>query len=217
MSRLQFTTGAGHRRGRARQARPMRSRRPPCRRQQRSRRASLLSVIFPTQAPCTPALAHTSSLNTDLTRTHAHPTSPRSSDFCAIWGCISSSSSSWHQRGGNQGQHPRFKGIRQFSTTAHASVCSLALSTNRLTLLELGGSPRGTRPHHDLALNVASLHVASTFLLVLGLRLPVAWSWRPHSRRRRRRCHRGLRCVLRAHVALFPFVKYFRCWPMRDR
>ena len=41
MSRLQLTTGVGHRRGRARQARPMRSRRPPCRRQQRSRRASL--------------------------------------------------------------------------------------------------------------------------------------------------------------------------------
>ena len=41
MSRLQFTTGAGHRRGRARQARPIRSRRPPCRRQQRSRRSSL--------------------------------------------------------------------------------------------------------------------------------------------------------------------------------
>ena len=33
MSRLQFTAGAGHRRGRARQKRPMRSRRPPCRRQ----------------------------------------------------------------------------------------------------------------------------------------------------------------------------------------
>jgi len=33
MSRLQFATGAGHRRGRARQTRPMRSRRPPCRRQ----------------------------------------------------------------------------------------------------------------------------------------------------------------------------------------
>jgi len=30
MSRLQFTTGAGHRRGRAHQTRPMRSRRPPC-------------------------------------------------------------------------------------------------------------------------------------------------------------------------------------------
>ena len=40
MSRLQFTTGAGHRRGRARQTRPMRSRHPPCRRQQRSRRVS---------------------------------------------------------------------------------------------------------------------------------------------------------------------------------
>ena len=39
ISRLQFTTGAGHRRGRARQTRPMRSRRPPCHRRQRSRRA----------------------------------------------------------------------------------------------------------------------------------------------------------------------------------
>ena len=36
ISRPQFTTGAGHRRGRARQTRPMRSRCPPCRRQQRS-------------------------------------------------------------------------------------------------------------------------------------------------------------------------------------
>jgi len=46
ISRLQFITGAGqleagHRRVRARQTRPMRSRHPPCRRQQRSRRASL--------------------------------------------------------------------------------------------------------------------------------------------------------------------------------
>ena len=41
MSRLQFTTGAGHRRVRAHQMRPMRSRHPPCRRQQRSWRASL--------------------------------------------------------------------------------------------------------------------------------------------------------------------------------
>ena len=41
ISRLQFTTGAGHRRGRVRQTRPMRSRRPPCHRRQRSRRALL--------------------------------------------------------------------------------------------------------------------------------------------------------------------------------
>ena len=34
MSRLQFTTAAGHHGGCARQTRPMRSRRPPCRRQQ---------------------------------------------------------------------------------------------------------------------------------------------------------------------------------------
>jgi len=40
-------------------------------------------------------IAHTSSLDTNLTRnTHAHPTSPRSTGFCAIWDCISSSSSS---------------------------------------------------------------------------------------------------------------------------
>jgi len=31
------------------------------------------------------------------------------------------------------------------------------------SLLQQGGSPRGTRSHHDLSLNVASLHVASTF------------------------------------------------------
>jgi len=41
ISRLQFTTGAGYRRGRARPTRPMRSRRPPCHRRQRSRRALL--------------------------------------------------------------------------------------------------------------------------------------------------------------------------------
>jgi len=35
MSCLQFTTGAGHRLGRARQARPMRPWHPPCRRQQK--------------------------------------------------------------------------------------------------------------------------------------------------------------------------------------
>ena len=38
---------------------------------------------------------HFSSLDTDLTRNtrakHAHPTSPRSTGFCAIWDCISSS------------------------------------------------------------------------------------------------------------------------------
>jgi len=57
----------------------------------------------PTQAPCTPALAHTSSLDTSRA-THAHPTSPRSTGFCAIWDCISSSSSSeitsWHRNYG---------------------------------------------------------------------------------------------------------------------
>ena len=47
-----------------------------------------------TQAPCTPALAHTSSLDTDRTRNAHAPTSPRSIGFCAISDCISSSSSS---------------------------------------------------------------------------------------------------------------------------
>ena len=45
-----WTCGAGHRRGRARQTRPMRSRRPPCRRQQRIRRASLHSAQSMTPA-----------------------------------------------------------------------------------------------------------------------------------------------------------------------
>ena len=47
-----------------------------------------------TQAPCTPALAHASSLNTDRARNARAPTSPRRTGFCAPWGCISSSSSS---------------------------------------------------------------------------------------------------------------------------
>jgi hypothetical protein len=47
-----------------------------------------------TQAPCTPALAHTSSLGTDRTRNARAPTSPRSTGLCAIWICISSSSCS---------------------------------------------------------------------------------------------------------------------------
>ena len=41
-------------------------------------------------AACTPALAHTSSLNTDLTRNTRAPHSPRSTGFCAILDCISS-------------------------------------------------------------------------------------------------------------------------------
>jgi hypothetical protein len=40
------------------------------------------------QAPCTPTLAHTSSLGTDRTRNAHAPTSPRIIGFCAIWGCI---------------------------------------------------------------------------------------------------------------------------------
>jgi len=49
----------------------------------------------PTQAPCTPALAHMPPLSTLTSRaTHAHPTSPRITGFCAIWDFISSSSSS---------------------------------------------------------------------------------------------------------------------------
>ena len=64
----------------------------------------------PTQAPCTPALAHTSSLDTDLTRntraphftpqhwlrtrtrTNTIPYGTEASAACAIWDCISSSS-----------------------------------------------------------------------------------------------------------------------------
>ena len=45
------------------------------------------------RAPCTTAPAHTSSLVSRITRTRA-PTSPRSIGFCAIWDCISPSSSS---------------------------------------------------------------------------------------------------------------------------
>ena len=45
-----------------------------------------------TQAPCTPALAHAPSLDTD--RNARAPTSLRSISFCAIWDCISPSSSS---------------------------------------------------------------------------------------------------------------------------
>ena len=49
------------------------------------------------RALCTTAPAHTSSLVSDHTRVshaHARPLHPRSIGFCAIWGCISSSSSS---------------------------------------------------------------------------------------------------------------------------
>ena len=41
---------------------------------------------------CTPALAHAPSLDTARTRSARAPTSPRSTGFCAIWNCISSSS-----------------------------------------------------------------------------------------------------------------------------
>ena len=46
MSRLQFTTGAGHRRGRVRQTRPMRSRHPPCRRQQYKKGLSSVGIAL---------------------------------------------------------------------------------------------------------------------------------------------------------------------------
>ena len=54
----------------------------------------------PSAAPCTPALAHTSPLDTERKRSARAPTSPRSTGLCAIWDCISSSSSSsrWHFR-----------------------------------------------------------------------------------------------------------------------
>ena len=39
--------------------------------------------------------------------THAHPTSPRSTGFCAIWGCISSSSSSSGGGGGGVASRAR--------------------------------------------------------------------------------------------------------------
>jgi len=41
-----------------------------------------------------PRGAHATSLDTDHTRNARAPTSPRSTGFCVIWGCISSSSSS---------------------------------------------------------------------------------------------------------------------------
>jgi len=53
---------------------------------------------------------------------------------------------------------------------------------------------------------------------VLPLALvPVRWSWRPHSRRRRCRRRRSLRCFPHAHVVLCSFVKYLRRWPVRGR
>jgi len=58
---------------------------------------SNLSVCLshpPTQAPCTPALAIPPLSTLTSRATHAHPTSPRSTGFCAKWDCISSSSSS---------------------------------------------------------------------------------------------------------------------------
>ena len=51
----------------------------------------------PRRLGCTPALAHASFLDTNRTRNARPPTSPRSTGFCAIWGCISSSSSSKYQ------------------------------------------------------------------------------------------------------------------------
>jgi len=47
-----------------------------------------------TQAPCTLAVAHASSLDTDRTRNARAPTSTRRIVFCAMWVCISSSLSS---------------------------------------------------------------------------------------------------------------------------
>jgi len=52
MSRLQFTTGAGHRRGRACQTRPMRSRRPPCRRQLEKESARVAPPRIAARAAC---------------------------------------------------------------------------------------------------------------------------------------------------------------------
>jgi len=67
MSRLQFTTGAGHRRGRARQTRPTRSQRPPCRRQQRPTHPSTLHTR------ARPYLLSRHSPHAQHTRTPLHP------------------------------------------------------------------------------------------------------------------------------------------------
>jgi len=62
-------------------------------------------VVTPPTAP--PANAPTAPLSTLTSRaTHAHPTSPRSTGFCAIFDCISSSSSSGPQPGVVQVHNP---------------------------------------------------------------------------------------------------------------
>ena len=64
----------------------------------------------PSQAPCTPALAHTSFLDTDLTRNTRAPHFTRSTGFCAIWDCISSSSS-FKQEGTSPRTHPPLRSL----------------------------------------------------------------------------------------------------------
>ena len=100
--------------------------------------------VFHTPTPTHPhkRLAHPRSpialLSTLTSRaTHAHPTSPRSTGFCAIWDCISSSSSS----------------------------SSLAPSTKPTTLACCSGSAGPhvvPRSHHGLGCSVASLRAASS-------------------------------------------------------
>ena len=56
--------------------------------------------------------------------THAHPTLPRSTGFCAIWGCISSSSSSRGSGWGARRSELREWGRAQGSARARTSTTS---------------------------------------------------------------------------------------------
>ena len=92
-----------------------------------------------TQAPCKPALAYASSLDTDRMRNARTPTSPRSTGFCAIWGCSSSSSSS-DARGGPV---PRAVEVRDRPRQAAADVVLVGGGPLVHLLLSPGPAPSG--------------------------------------------------------------------------
>ena len=63
--------------------------------------------------------------------THAHPTSPRSTGFCAIWGCVSSSSSSSPVTSHVRSSHTAAAAGATFTTHANSLPSRLLPATRR--------------------------------------------------------------------------------------
>jgi len=97
-----------------------------------------LRVARPVQANCllrkprslilhdAEALSAHSSAQLTSRATHAHPTSPRSTGFCAIWDCISSSSSSQQRTAAHIAQQRTAAHSTQQRTAAQSSTVAIS-------------------------------------------------------------------------------------------